>query len=138
MAENKQFPYLPIENALGQTLLRPQLPVTLTYSDRSVKGNALLDTGADVNVLPYPLGISLGAIWSNQINRVELSGNCANYEARGIIIPVIVGNFAPVRLVFAWTLAERVPLIFGQMNFFMEFNACFYRSQGFFEVNPKP
>jgi hypothetical protein len=31
----------------------PQLPISLTYQDRSVEFSALLDTGASVNVLPY-------------------------------------------------------------------------------------
>ena len=39
-----------------------------------------------------------------------------------------------VRLVFAWTQAENAPAIFGQMNFFLEFDVCFYRSQNMFDV----
>jgi hypothetical protein len=30
-----------------------------------------------------------------------------------------------------------VPVIFGQMNFFLEFDVCFYRSQGVFDVRLK-
>jgi hypothetical protein len=34
---------------------------------------ALLDTGASVNVLPYEVGLQLGAVWENQTvaNSVE-------------------------------------------------------------------
>jgi hypothetical protein len=42
-----------------------------------------------------------------------------------------------VQLVFAWTKAVQVPLILGQVNFFMEFDVCFYRSQLYFAVSPK-
>ena len=42
-----------------------------------------------------------------------------------------------VRLAFAWTQAENVPLLLGQVNFFMEFDTCFYRSQLAFDVSPK-
>ena len=42
-----------------------------------------------------------------------------------------------VRLVFAWTQAENAPAIFGQMNFFLEFDVCFYRSQNMFDVRLK-
>lgn len=42
-----------------------------------------------------------------------------------------------VRLVFAWTRSNSVPVIFGQMNFFLEFDVCFYRSRNQFAVNLK-
>jgi hypothetical protein len=42
-----------------------------------------------------------------------------------------------VRWVFAWTQAENAPVIFGQMNFLLEFDVRFYRSQSAFEVNVK-
>jgi len=48
-----------------------------------------------------------------------------------------IGDFPPVRLAFAWSRSDNVPLILGQMNFFMEFDICFYRSQLEFEVKPK-
>ena len=47
-----------------------------------------------------------------------------------------IGDFDPVQLVFAWTMAE-VPLILGQTNFFMEFDICFYRSKLEFEIMHK-
>jgi hypothetical protein len=39
-----------------------------------------------------------------------------------------------VRLVFAWTQAQDAPVLFGQVNFFMECEVCFYRADGSFEV----
>ena len=47
-----------------------------------------------------------------------------------------IGDFAPVRLVFAWVKKE-VPLILGQTNFFLEFDVYFYRSKLEFEIMPK-
>ena len=44
----------------------PTIPVILSYADFSVSVNALLDTGSTVNVLPYDIGLLLGAIWDNQ------------------------------------------------------------------------
>jgi hypothetical protein len=49
----------------------------------------------------------------------------------------MVSRFAPVRLVFAWTQADNIPMILGQVNFFMEFDVCFYRSQQAFEIPPR-
>jgi hypothetical protein len=46
---------------------------------------ALLDTGASVNVLPYEIGLQLGAVWEEQIVPIQLSGNLARMEARGLV-----------------------------------------------------
>jgi hypothetical protein len=137
MPEGQRFPYVSVNNLRGEEALRPQLPISLVYHGQAVNAAGLLDTGADVNVLPYHIGIELGAIWAEQRTAVELSGNLAAFEARGIIITAVVGQFAPIQLAFAWTQAEHVPLLLGQVNFFMEFNVCFYRSEGDFEVFPK-
>jgi hypothetical protein len=72
-----------------------------------------------------------------QTTALSLTGNLAHYEARVVVVQAVVGRFEPVQLVFAWTQAVSVPLILGQVNFFMEFDVCFYRSQLQFEVSPK-
>jgi hypothetical protein len=54
-----------------------------------------------------------------------------------LIVSAQVGKFDLVRLAFAWTQSGDVPVILGQVNFFMEFDVCFYRSQQAFEVRPK-
>jgi hypothetical protein len=54
-----------------------------------------------------------------------------------LVVTAEIGDFAPVRLAFAWTQAEKVALILGQMNFFMEFDVCFFRSKFEFDVKPK-
>jgi hypothetical protein len=97
----------------------------------------LLDTGATVNVLPYSVGEQLGAVWERQTTPVTLSGNLAQCEARALVLTARIGNFPPVRLVFAWAHADSAPVILGQVNFFMEFDICFYRSRSLFEVRPK-
>jgi len=55
--------------------------------------------------------------------------------AYGLIVTATVARFPPVP--FAWTLEENVPLILGQVNFFLEFDVCFFRSQGIFEIHTK-
>jgi hypothetical protein len=138
MAANSQrFPYIRVSNSLGENTLRPQMPFTLTFGSKSRNVIGLLDTGADVNVLPYQFGVELGAVWEDQKPLTRLSGNLGGYEARGILTVATIDNFSPVELVFAWTRSENVPFLLGQMNFFLEFNVCFYRSQGFFEINLK-
>ena len=107
----------------------PTIPVILSYADSSVSANALLDTGSTVNLLPYDIGLKLGAIWDNQTVRLPLAGNLAKVEARGLFVQVQIGNLEPVRLAFAWVEASNVPLILGQTNFFREFDVCFERSE---------
>jgi hypothetical protein len=112
----------------------PTIPIILSRADRSISVNALLDSGATVNVLPYEMGIQLGAIWEEQTIRLPLAGNLANAEARGLFVNVGVGSLEVVRLAFAWTKSSQVPLILGQTNFFQEFDVCFQRSRCTIEI----
>jgi hypothetical protein len=68
---------------------------------------------------------------------MKLTGNLANLEARAVAVTAIVDRFAPVLWAFAWTQSDTVPVILGQVNFFMEFDVYLSRSQAFFEVKPK-
>jgi hypothetical protein len=137
MHNAERYPFTAADPALGEAGLQPHLSITLTYKDRSVTVPGLLDTGAMVNVLPYHVGVDLGAVWEQQTTRLRLTGNLAQFEARGLLVSAVVGQFAPVQLAFAWTRATNVPVLLGQVNFFMEFDVCFYRSQLAFEVRPK-
>lgn len=137
MRDSQRFNFIEGFDAFGVPDALPQLPLTLMYGDSSVEVSALLDTGASVNVLPYSIGIQLGAVWEEQTTSVMLSGNLALVEARGLLLPAQIGNFAPVRLVFAWSRSDDAPLLLGRMNFFLEFDVCFYRSQLVFEVRAK-
>jgi hypothetical protein len=137
MNSRPQFPYVAVHNSQGEIALRPLLPLTLQYYSHSRAVSGLLDTGADVNVLPYGLGLELGAVWDEQQIAIQLSGNLANYEARGLILIASVAQFPPVKLAFAWTKAETVPLILGQVNFMLEFDVCFFRSRSIFEIGLK-
>ena len=137
MRNAERYPFIAGDSTLGEASFRPYLPFTLLCQQRSVTASALLDTGASVNVLPYSVGVELGYDWERQTTALNLTGNLAQYEARVVLAQVIVGQFKPVQLVFAWTQATNVPLILGQVNFFMEFDVCFYRSQLEFAISPK-
>jgi hypothetical protein len=112
----------------------PTIPIKLSYADFSVSANALLDTGSTVNLLPYDIGLQLGAIWEEQTIRLPLAGNLARVEARGLFVHIQIGNLEPVRLAFAWAQASQVSLILGQTNFFREFDVCFQRSRRTSEI----
>jgi hypothetical protein len=68
----------------------PYLPLTLTNGNRSLEVIALLDTGASVSVLLYDIGIQLGVIWEQQTVPIQLSGNLARNEARGVVLSATI------------------------------------------------
>lgn len=137
MSNSIRYPSVAADTELGEASFRPHLPLTLTSKNGAIEAVGLLDTGASVNVLPWQLGVDVGAVWEQQTNALQLTGNLAQYEARVLLLSAAVRGFPPVRLAFAWTRARNVPLLLGQVNFFMEFDVCFYRSQLAFEVRPK-
>ena len=137
MIESQSFPFLEAKDNYGDVDVVPSLPLTLTYGQSSIAVSGLLDTGASVNVLPYSVGRDLGAIWEEQNFSVQLAGNLATVEAKGLVVSAQIGDFQPVTLVFAWSQTDDVPILLGRMNFFLEFDVCFYRSRSLFELRPK-
>ena len=137
MPRAQQFPYVEVAPSLGAASALPYVPLVLELGQNRVSVSGLVDSGATLNVLPYEVGVELGAVWEQQTVPVQLTGNLAPSEARAIIITATVGQFAPVRLAFAWTRNNEVPIILGQVNFFMEFDVCFFRSRSAFEIRPR-
>ena len=137
MSDPERFEYTPVTAQAGEAGFLPQLPLILTYKNQSVNASGLLDTCATVNVLPYRFGLQLGAEWDPQAPAITLTGNLAQFPARPIVVLASVGGFPSTRLAFAWTQAEDIPLILEQVNLFMEFDVCFYRSQRAFDVRPR-
>lgn len=66
MLNAERYPFIERRNDSGETITAPYLPIALTYQNRSLQVSGLLDTGASVNVLPYEIGLQLGAIWEEQ------------------------------------------------------------------------
>jgi len=132
----ERYPFVERDPSLGVASLAPLLPITLVGS-KSISVSGLLDTGATVNVLPYAVGERLGAVWEQQTTSMTLSGNLAVCEARALIVSAVVGKFPAVQLAFAWAKTDTVSVLLGQVNFFMEFDVCFYRSRSAFDVRPK-
>ena len=130
-------PYVEANPLAGSASALPYVPILLQLGARQVAASGLVDSGAALSVLPYDLGVELGAVWEHQTMPVRLTGNLAESDARAIVLLARIGQFSPVRLAFAWTRSNRAPLILGQVNFFMEFDVCFYRSRLLFELVPK-
>jgi len=137
MRNPTQFRFVERDPAYGASSSLPYMPLQLSANGHLADVLALVDTGATVNVLPYELGLQLGFVWERQTTVLRLGGNLARGEARAVAIQAIVADYTPVLLAFAWTQIERAPMILGQMNFFQEFNVCFFRSRNIFEVSPR-
>ena len=112
----------------------PYLLFTLEINGNTRDTSGLMDSGSTVNVLPYGVGLELGAVWENQTIPLSLVGNLANFEARALFANAQIEGFPSVRLAFAWTKAEYAVLILGQTNFFSLFDVCFKRQDNEFEI----
>jgi hypothetical protein len=132
-----RFKYSTTDPAQNEFDSLPRLPLVLRLNNQSVEVVGLVDSGATVNVLSYEAGLRLGAIWDDGKANIQLAGTLSNLKAMPLFVMAQVGEFAPVRLAFAWVPSSNVPLILGQTNFFIEFDICFYRSKLEFEVKPK-
>ncbi len=134
MAHRSRFDYTPARQELAAASYMPLVPLQLHYAGQIVDAEGLLDSGATVNVLPYSVGEKLGAVWADQQTPLHLSGNLANLEARALLVNAHLENCDEVQLAFAWTRSNDVPVILGQVNFFMIFEVCFYRAELAFEI----
>ena len=116
---------------------RPILPICLTSGAVSVDVVALVDSGADTCVLPYDLGLQLGLDWSRSSALPSVGGSLASAASRAALLSGEVAPFAPVPLGFAWAASDDVPTVYGYVNFFLEFDVCFYATRGEFTVAPR-
>ncbi len=98
MLNSQRFPFIERIDSLGRSSVMPYLPITLSNGSNSVEVMALLDTGASVNVLPYQIGLQLGAIWEQQTVPIQLSGNLARSEARGLVLSGTLAEFSTILL----------------------------------------
>ncbi|QQE65313.1 hypothetical protein GFS31_19990 [Leptolyngbya sp. BL0902] len=132
-----RFRYSTTDSSQDEFDSLPRVPLILRREDQTVEAIGLVDSGATINVMPYDLGLRLGATWDDSKAIIQLAGNLSAQPAIPFFAMVQVGDIAPTRLAFAWTKSQDAPLILGQTNFFMEFDVCFYRSKMEFEVKPK-
>ena len=131
-----RFDYTLSDPSQNESDSLPRLTMHLKCDQQEIEVTGLVDSGATVNVLPYEIGIQLGEIWDDRKPGIRLAGNLGNFAAIPLVATAKISDFRPVRLVFAWVRTE-APLILGQTNFFMEFDACFYRSALQFEIMQK-
>ena len=117
MRNAKRFPFIERRNQAGETNVFPCIPITLSYRDCILEAWGLLDTGSSLNVLPYHVGLGLGAVWEEQTLSIPLAGNLAPVEAMGLAVVGQISDFPPVRLAFAWAKSNDPPIILGRQGF---------------------
>ena len=71
MRDAERYAFTAADSVPGEAGLVPQLPLTLIYKDQPTSLIGLLDTGAAVNVLPYAVGIELGAVWNEELSTIN-------------------------------------------------------------------
>ncbi len=132
--QSRKYPYL--KELANKTLVEPMpyLPLTLELNGITKQVLGLLDSGSTVNVLPYKIGLEIGANWESQRVPLRLVGNLAHFEARALFVNAQIKDFSPVTLAFAWTKSEFATFILGQTNFFSLFDVCFLRQDSEFEI----
>ena len=137
MPNNQRFDYIANDSAWGEASLMPYVPMTLLNNGRTINEYALVDSGSSVNVMPYSIGTRLGFAWEDQNTAIKLTGNLASLQAKGVVVNAQVGDSELIELVFAWARTDDAPFLLGQVNFFMEFDVCFMRSEQVFEIKRK-
>ena len=118
--------------------MMPMLPIRLANGPTVIDEIGLVDTGSVVNLLPYDLGVRLGFDWRAVGPSLPLGGNVGRHLAKAVVVTGTVGHYPPVSLAFCWSQSPDARLLLGQVNFLAEFDVCFFRSRGVFELQPRP
>ena len=63
----KRFGYFEADPLLGVASSLPYTPIMLRMGDRKPQVSALIDSGSTLNVLPFDVGLKLGAVWDEQV-----------------------------------------------------------------------
>ncbi len=132
----EQYPFVMKDPSLGAASLCPPLPVTLQIGQQTASLLGYLDTAAAVNVMPFDMGLQLGAVWEQQTVELPLTGNLAQQEARLLMVSATVGRFPAVSLLFAWTKSSNVPSFSDRQTFSWSSTSVFSVLMPFLKCDP--
>ena len=136
MTTPAQFPYLPRGTGNGPHDLAPLLPARLSLNGIDVDVVGLVDSGSSFSILPFDVGAQFGLDWDQLPRGVMIGGAAGRGPAKMVAVTMTFGPLGPVTQVFAWKRANDTPVVFGQVTFFLNFDICFYRTRGYFEIQP--
>lgn len=60
----------------------PRLPLTLRYGNQQIEVVGPVDSGSTMNVLPYEIGLQLGAVWEERQANIRLAGSLGSQPCR--------------------------------------------------------
>jgi len=136
MSSPARFPFLPRVGGSGPLDLAPLLPARLSRGGIDVDVVGLVDSGSSFSVLPYDVGSQFRLDWDRLPQALMLGGVASGVAAKVIAVDMTFGPIGPVKQLFAWAKSNAVPLVFGQVTFFLNFDVFFARSRSFFEIQP--
>lgn len=133
----QRFSYTPIPEFSGGM---PFIDLQLSHEGRRISASALIDSGAALNILPFDMGLELGFLWEQQTVPLDLGGILRDAQAYAVLVHAELSPFQPMELGFAWVNkpSPGIRTLLGQVNFFQEFNVCFYGYLQAFDITPRP
>ena len=121
MTDKLAYPYLVRTEYVPDLVARPFLPVRIRYRQLEIQTMALLDSGSDINVLPYKLGLDLGADWDSREDIEGLEGIGGGLIAKRFVADLYIETWPSIRQIFAWARDDDIPVILGQVDFFQNY-----------------
>jgi len=70
-----RFKYSTVDPSQNEFDALPRVTMKLHLDNQAVEAIGLVDSGATVNVLPYQIGVGLGAVWDSSNATIQLAGN---------------------------------------------------------------
>lgn len=130
------FPFHARPNGNGPNDLAPIPPARLSRGSATFNVIGQVDSGSSFSVLPYDIGTVFGVSWGSLPNAHSLAGPRGPVQAKALLLDAVIIPFPKVVLLFAWAVMNDYPVLFGQANFFIELDVCFFRRRGEFHVQP--
>src|SRR3989338_2998419 len=124
-----KFPYkkLPLSSRsvyFGSSVLKPIIPVKITYHDHSIKYHALIDSGADFCIFDAEIGIYLGI--NVKVGTKERFGGIQERNGAAAYLHIITldigGNLFKTSVGFSYDIAKHGFGILGEKGFFELFS----------------
>lgn len=139
-----QFRYhkfsLPRQSAFfGNTILKPIIPITVSYEDKQLRYEALIDSGADFCIFDAQIGSYLGIDVASGIKEVfggiQERGNAVAFLHK---VTINIGGWNYETIVgFSQDIAKYGFAILGQKGFFDLFTVKFDLKKEIIELTPK-
>lgn len=123
----------------GKSILRPIIPITINFHDKSIRYAALIDSGADFCIFDAEVGEYLGLVIENGIKNSfggiqEKAGAIAYLHT----ISINIGGWDYTTTVgFSYDIAKHGHGILGQKGFFDLFIVKFDYQRGEIELKEK-